>query len=149
MVWECFCNNRVGPLVLIEGTLNSDRYIELLEEYLLPFLNDLGIEDYIFQDDNAPCHALIKTKTWKENSSIHCLSWPAQSPDLNPIENLWYELEKRIRAYRPMPKNKNDFFEALKKEWYEIDEIRLNRLVKSMPDRINAVLENKGNPTKY
>jgi len=100
MVWGCFCNNKLGPLVLIEGTLNSDRYIELLKEYLIPFLNSLNEqgelipwyffqeENYIFQDDNAPCHASCKTKSWKENNSINILPWPAQSPDLNPIENL-------------------------------------------------------------
>jgi len=48
-----------------------------------------------------------------------------------------------------MPKNKNDFFVALKEEWYKINEGRLNRLVNSMPNRINAVLISKGNPTKY
>jgi hypothetical protein len=63
MIWKCFCNNKLGPLVLVEGTLNSDKYIELLEEYLVPFLNDLGIKNHIFQDDNAPCHVSIKTKT--------------------------------------------------------------------------------------
>jgi transposase len=149
MVWGCFCNNKLGPLVLVEGTLNTDSYIELLKEYLLPFLSDLGTEDYIFQDDNAPCHASHKTKSWKENNSINILPWPAQSPDLNPIESLWNELEIRIRKRRPMPSNKNDFFAALKEEWYKIDENRLIRLVNNMPNRINAVLENKGNPTKY
>jgi len=138
MVWGCFCNNKLGPLVLVEGTLNSDKYIELLKEHLLPFLNDLnglneeeGLliprfffqeENYTFQDDNAPCHASIKTKSWKNDNSIKILPWPAQSPDLNPIENLWNELEIRIRKHKPMPKNKNDFFVALKEEWYKIDE---------------------------
>jgi transposase len=134
MVWGCFCNNKLGPLVLIEGTLNSDKYIELLKEHLIPFLIDLNREeeelipwyffqegDYIFQDDNAPCYASNKTKSWKKDNLIEILPWPAQSPDLNPIENLWNELETRIRKRKPMPKNKNDFFAALKEEWYKID----------------------------
>jgi transposase len=153
MVWGCFCNNRLGPLVLIEGTLNSDRYIDLLQEYLLPFLNDLGIENHIFQDDNAPCHASAKTKSWKENKSIEILPWPAQSPDLNPIESLWNILEKRIRnrikKYDSSLTNKNNFFIALKEEWYSIEEDQLIKLVNSMPNRVNAVIENKGYPTKY
>ena len=161
MVWGCFCNNKLGPLVLVEGTLNSDKYIELLKRHLLSFLNNLNEggelipwyffqeENYIFQDDNAPCHASIKTKSWKEDNSIKILPWPAQSPDLNPIENLWNELETKIRKRRPMPRNKNDFFAALKEEWYKIDESQLIRLVKSMPNRISAVLENKENLTKY
>src|ERR687896_167699 len=86
MVWGCFCNNRIGPLVIVEGTLNSDRYIELLEEHLLPFLNNLNIENCIFQDDNASCHASKKTKSWKESNLNENFPWPAQSPDLNPIE---------------------------------------------------------------
>jgi transposase len=162
MVWGCFCNNKLGPLVLVEGTLNSDRYIELLENYLLPFLINLNEkeetlipwyffqeEDYIFQDDNASCHVSNKTKSWKENKLIKTLPWPAQSPDLNPIENLWDILERRVRKYKPMPSTKNDFFELLKREWYQIDEGELTRLVKSMPNRINNVIKSKGNPTKY
>jgi len=149
MVWGCFCNNKLGPLVLIEGTLNSDRYIELLEEHLLPYLNNLGIENHIFQDDNAPCHASNKTKKWKEDNSIERLPWPAQSPDLNPIENLWNELEKRIRNHRPMPKNKNEFFAALQTEWYKIDKSKLIQLVKSMRYRVAEAIRNKGHPTKY
>jgi len=149
MVWGCFCNNKLGPLVLVEGNLNSDRYIELLKEYLLPYLNNLNIENPIFQDDNAPCHASNKTKQWKEDNLIERLPWPAQSPDLNPIENLWNELETRIRKHKPIPKNKTEFFAALQEEWYKIDESRLTRLVKSMPNRIREVIKNKGYPTKY
>lgn len=149
MVWGCFCNNKIGPLVLIEGTLNSDRYIELLEKYLIPFLNSLGVENHIFQDDNAPCHASNKTKNWKEDNLVERLPWPAQSPDLNPIENLWDELEKKIRKHRPIPKNKSEFFAALQKEWFKIDESKLTQLVKSMRYRIADVIKNKGYPTKY
>ena len=149
MVWGCFCKNKLGPLVLVEGTLNSDKYIELLDEYLLPFLIDLGMENHIFQADNAPCHASIKTKTWKEDNLIEILPWPAQSPDINPIENLWDILERRVRKHKPLPTNKNDFFKILKEEWNNIDESQLIRLVESMPNRINAVIKSKGNPTKY
>ena len=149
MVWGCFCNNKLGPLVLIEGTLNSDRYIELLEEYLLPFLNNLDVENHIFQDDNAPCHASIKTRTWKEDNLRETLPWPAQSPDINPIENLWDILERRVRKHKPLPTNKNDFFTLLKEEWDSIDESQLVRLVKSMPNRIKTVIKSKGNPTKF
>jgi len=154
-------------LVLVEGTLDSKKYIELLERHLLSFFSNLNIENqrqilqlqiniteleiiinqtpeqkrelqekkqelsklqnqhHIFQDDNAPCHASKQTKGWKEAKLIRMLPWPAQSPDLNPIENLWNELETRIRKHKPMPKNKADFFAALKEEWYKIDEYRL------------------------
>ena len=149
MVWGCFCNDKLGPLVLIEGTLNSDKYIELLKEYLIPFLNNLGAENHIFQDDNAPCHASIKTREWKQENLIERLPWPAQSPDLNLIENLWDELEKRIRTRKPIPKNKNEFFAALQTEWYKIDKSKLTQLVKSMRYRVAEAIRYKGHPTKY
>jgi transposase len=149
MVWGCFCNDKLGPLVLIEGTLNSDKYIELLKEHLIPFLDSLGAENHIFQDDNAPCHASKKTKEWKQENLTEIFPWPAQSPDLNPIENLWNELEKRIRNHRPMPKNKNEFFAALQTEWYKIDKSKLIQLVKSMRYRVAEAIRNKGHPTKY
>jgi hypothetical protein len=71
MIWECFCNNRL----LVEDTLNFVRYIELLEEHLLSFLNKLSIKDYNFQDDNASCHVSNATKSWKRNNSIKILPW--------------------------------------------------------------------------
>ena len=88
MVWKCFYNFKVGPLVLIEGKLNAEKYVELLKRYLLPFLNELGPNSYTFQDDNALAHATRFTKGWKEENLHQSLPWPAQSSDLNPIENL-------------------------------------------------------------
>ncbi len=149
MVWGCFYKNQVGPIVLVEGTLNADKYIKLLKENLLPFLNELGIGEYIFQDDNAPCHAANSTKIWKANNSINSLSWPAKSPDLNPIENLWDELERKVRKHLPLPKNKQELMIIIQNEWYNISQNTLLNLVKSMPRRIKAVIKSKGNPTKY
>jgi hypothetical protein len=48
IIWGCFYNNKLGLLVLVEGTFNSERYIELLKEYLLSFLNDLAYKKYSY-----------------------------------------------------------------------------------------------------
>jgi len=150
MVWGYFIKNRVGPLVIIEGTVNAKKYIELLEENLLPFLDELEeSETYIFQDDNAPCHTARLVKSWKEENSINFLPWPFQSSDLNPIENLWDELERRVRGSQPRPKNKGELIIALKREWYAIEQSKIEKLIESMPRRVKAVLDAKGNPTKY
>jgi len=87
-------------------------------------------------------------KSWKENN-ITCLRWPAQSPDMNPIEHLWDELERRIRSYDPLPKNKEELWEILQTEWHNIDVNIYQNLVSSMSNRIAAVIQSKGNPTKY
>ena len=77
------------------------------------------------------------------------LDWPSQSPDLNPIENLWDVLERKVRMRNPKPKNKSELFVALKEEWYQLEPERLLKLVESMPRRIKAVIKNNGYPIPY
>lgn len=152
MVWGCFTKNKMGPLILIDGTLNAEKYIKILGQYLIPFINELknnNNEEFIFQEDNAPCHTAITAKTWKTKNNINVLPWPAQSPDLNPIENLWNELKRRIRTHEIKVKNKKELFSLLKDEWYKTNPKIINNLIESMPRRITAVLKSKGNPTKY
>ena len=63
MVWECFCNNKLGPLVLIEGTININQSIKILENYLISFINKLeNINKIIFQEDNISSYTILKTK---------------------------------------------------------------------------------------
>ena len=76
-------------------------------------------------------------------------NWPSQSPDLNPIEHLWKELEMRIRKRPDKFKNKNELEVALQEEWVNILENVLIDLIESMLRRIQACIENNGWPTKY
>jgi transposase len=147
MVWGCFCRGRMGPLVLLEGKVTAAKYIEMLEQYLLPFMN--AQTEYIFQDDNAPAHTARVTKAWKEDNLNETLPWPAQSPDLNPIENLWDELDRRVRAHKPKPKNTRELFAVMQEKWVGMELSKINNLIESMPRRVTAVIKNQGNPTKY
>jgi transposase len=150
MVWGCFMKDKLGPLVKLEGRITATVYIDVLKNHLLPFLDDLDDqENYFFQEDNAPIHTARVVKSWKEENDINSIPWPAQSPDLNPIENLWDELEKRVRAHVPLPKNRENLWEILQEEWSNIDINKYQNLVDSMPRRISAVIKSKGHPTKY
>jgi transposase len=126
MVWEYFCNYKVRLLVLIEGRLNAKKYI------------------HTFQDDNAPAHSARLTKNWKEQNLHQTLIWPSQNPDLNPIENLWDVLERRVRIRSIKPKNKPELMIAFEEEWHQLEPKRLLKLVESMPRRIKAVINSKG-----
>ena len=126
IVWGCFTRRKIGPLVLVEGKLNASSYNILLEENLLPFMNKLRKEEdddgvFIFQEDNAPCHKAITADRWKEENHVVVLPWPAQSPDLNPIENLWQDLKRRLRLNNNKSKNKIELFNTLKEEWFNTD----------------------------
>ena len=114
MVWGCFSSNGLGPLVRIDGRQTAKDYIEVLNNNLLPYLENIGKENgYFFQDDNAPIHRAKRTMDWFSEKNVSHLSWPPQSPDLNPIENIWDELERRVRKRSPLSKNETELFNFL------------------------------------
>jgi hypothetical protein len=78
MVWGCFSWWGVWPLVVVEGTLNKNSYVALLEKHLLSYLKQLEEEHpgIIFQDDNAPCHTAGYSTQWRQERGINRLPWP-------------------------------------------------------------------------
>ena len=151
MMWGCFSGKGLGPLIKVDGKMNHGDYIQILEKHLLPLINNnFSGKNYLFQDDNAPVHTAKNVKKWMETKKIKILeNWPSQSPDLNPIEHLWSELERRIRN-RPKPaKNMKELERALHEEWNKITKNTLTNLIKSMPRRVEACIKNNGWPTKY
>ena len=77
------------------------------------------------------------------------MQWPAQSPDLNPIEHLWSELKRRLSGYPEAPKGMTELWERVEVEWEAIDKSVCQKLISSMPGRVKAVLKAKGGYTKY
>lgn len=158
MVWGCFAGGTKGPLIFCdenkEGNerINSNTYITILNSYLLPFertVHELTGKPAVFQQDNAPIHTAKITKEWFKTNKIVIMDWPANSPDLNPIENLWRQLKDNIQSRSVFPRNIDELKCALKEEWENLDCSHFESVVASMPRRINAVLEAGGGPTKY
>jgi transposase len=151
MMWACFRWNKLGPIIVVDGTMDSQKYIDMLENQLYPFWKKTKrcIPSLWFQDDGAPCHRSNSVKNWKIDNGIKALPWPAQSPDLNPIEHLWNIVKRNIQKRRPLPKNSEQLREAIYEEWSLIDELILKKLVSSMPSRIQYVIRRKGYQSKY
>ncbi len=115
---------------------------------LLPSADKLyGDADFIFQQDLAPAHTAKGTKSWFDDHGVTVLDWPANSPDLNPIEYLWGIVKRKMRDTRP--NNADELKATVKETWASIPPQQCHKLITSMPRQIEAVIKAKGAPTKY
>jgi len=147
-VWGCFASNGIGSLVLIDGIMDAKGYRNILKKYMLSSAEILfQSEEFTFQQDNDPKHTSDMVQDFLSSKGVEVMAWPAQSPDLNPIENLWSYLDRKCKQRRP--KSDVELFEILSKEWNLLDQSLLEELVKSMPRRCQAVIDVKGSHTKY
>ncbi len=148
MIWAAMSSAGVGPLCFLKSTVNAAIYQEILEHFMLPSADKLyGDADFIFQQDLAPAHTAKGTKSWFNDHGVTVLDWPANSPDLNPIENLWGIVKRKMRDTRP--NNADDLKATIKETWASIPPQQCHKLITSMPCQIETVIKAKGAPTKY
>lgn len=147
MVWACFSYNGIGKLVFIDGIMDSAQYIYIQSENLMESVSMMGLEDFIFQQDNDPKHkSRLGTKYFDDNE-IELLEWPAQSPDLNPIENLWAIIKEKVALKQP--KNINELKTEILAEWNGISKELCQKLANSFKKRALAVFRAHGNHINY
>lgn len=149
MIWGAFCFHKTSKLALVEGTINSTEYCSILEEYLLPAAASMYGTRYIFQQDNASPHTSHARKQWFESKGIDVLRWPAKSPDLNPIENMWGILARSVYRRGRQFSTVEELKEIVFKAWDEISDEICRKLVKPMNNRCIEVLAQHGKKTKY
>ncbi|KAG9125886.1 hypothetical protein FRC07_005768 [Ceratobasidium sp. 392] len=151
MVWGCITAQGVGRLHRIDGRLTAVRYTEILREQLLGTLREHSIPPRraIFQHDNDPKHTARHTRDWIDNRRISLLPWPANSPDMNPIENVWDYLDRQVRMCPCLPTSANGLWEILQEEWECIPQSYIDTLYDSMVSRVEELIAAKGGNTRY
>jgi len=147
MLWGCFSARGVGKICIIKGKMNSEQYVDILSNNLFQSVDKFRFSSFKFVQDNDPKHTSKYTKEYFRYKKINVLPWPSNSPDLNPIENLWAYLKGRIVNIEF--KKPDDLFTKVKEEWESIPVEICLKLVDSMKKRILEVINAKGGSTKY
>ena len=131
--------------------MNAEQYCEILEQGLDESFEKLEMteRERIFQQDNDPKHTSKRANQWFSDNNIEVMEWPAQSPDLNPIEHLWVHVKRQMNTYERPPKGVFELWERLAAEWNKIPPETCQNLIESMPRRLEAVIKAKGGHTKY
>jgi transposase len=156
LFWGSFVGAQKGPCFFWDrnehGTVNQETYIRYICPLIINFHRQLleqGI-DFILMQDGAPGHRAHRTIQHLRSHNIRIIKWPANSPDLNPIENLWAIMKDWIADNYPEYTDNQDENKAIVQEaWDHIRSEHLYNLAASMPDRIQAVIEAKGYHTRY
>jgi hypothetical protein len=141
MIWGCMTWEGVGYAARIDGRMDEDLYLQILKDDLQNTLqyHSLNPSDIIFQQDNDPKHTCKKVKEWLEEQDFRTMVWPAQSSDLNPIKHLWGYLKRRLTEYEHPPNGIHKLWERIQVEWKEIAVKECQKLIESMPRRVQAV----------
>ncbi len=145
MVWGAFSGQ--GPLELhrVQGTLTARGYVMILEDKVEPFFESNPAIN--FQQDNATPHKARLTMNWFQEHGIQVMPWPAYSPDLNPMENIWSFLKSKLDSQ--VIHGMHQLFEVASGIIRDIPADFITSLMESMPRRCQQVIDRHGRSTDY
>src|SRR5665648_27516 len=147
-LWGCICAEGLGHAELYAGSLDSTRHRDILRHSLIKSFRQFYPDGpWTFQQDNVRFHTTPETVTYLHEKGVTLIEWPAWSPDLNPIENLWNVLKARV--YARFPQSMEEMEAVIREEWAEIDLKFISRICRSMPRRLQLLLDNDGHKISY
>ncbi|GFV72804.1 transposable element Tcb2 transposase [Trichonephila clavipes] len=150
LVWGgIMLGSRTDLHIFDAGSINGTRYCnEILLPYVRLFRGAMGLQ-FLFMDDNAPCHRTVAAEQLLESEDIERMDWPARSPDLNPIEHVWDFLGRRLVARTLPPVTIRELRLALQDEWAAMSQQLIDTLILSMGRRCETCLAVRGDHIPY
>lgn len=150
-VWACFSGHGLGYMYIFNENMDAKLLQGILGTHLIEsaelHFDVEHAEQWWFLQDNAPQHKSVLVRTWLFNNGIQCIDFPPYSPDLNPIENLWANLARRVEEFQC--DSMEELQDIVAEQWKETDKEYLRTLARSMPERCQAVIDAHGDHTKY
>lgn len=145
MFWGCITSDGPGPLVPVQGTMNSQKYVDILEHHILP----LAAQGKILQQDNARCHTSARTRGFLQEHQVQLLDWPPYSPDMNLIENVWSLLKAKVAQQATT--TREQLIQRVQEIWTTDDELSqmCRDIFDSMPNRVGILSRCRGGYTGY
>ena len=149
MTWAAITAEKALVIVRIDEKIDGPTYCDMLDTCFLPVAALENLDDFTFQHDNAPPHRARVTTEFLKSKEIKVLKWPVQSPDLNPIENIWGIMSKEVYKEGKSYQNCDDLWDAVQKSFAAIAPEVLKKVYESMPSRLIQVLESAGRRINY
>ena len=150
-VWGCFSFDCKLELYVLDGNLTVQKYRDnVFAPRVVPHFDNHALADRpMFMDDNARLHRARIVQHLLQQEADHTISWPAMSPDMNPIEHVWDFIGRKINQRNPKYQNIDELRAAILQEWQQFPQERLRRLVRSMTRRVTALHNKRGGYTRY
>ena len=147
-VWAAISSRGASQVVLFSGIMNAHRYCKILESGLLPLINEKFGRRHRFQQDNDPKHTSGFTKEFFAKMKINWWKTPAESPDLNPIENVWGSMKQFLRKeYKPQ--NLDDLKNGIRTFWRKMTSQVCSDYIAHIQKVMVKVIEVNGEPSGY
>ena len=151
MVWSCMTWHGLGFSCKIDNTMDGELYSEILKGELMNTIEyyDMDPLNVIFQHDNDPKHTSKVAKSTLSKLHLKTITWPSQSPNMNPIEHLWDYLDTELRKHTQAFSKKDEISLALENILKEKHVDYCQKLISTMPQRVSDLLKAKGGYTRW
>ena len=147
-VWAGISYRGRTKLCIFEGKMNAPLFISILKSSLLPFIKEIFPDGHRFIQDNDPKHCSKLARKFYEDEEINWWPTPPESPDLNPIENLWHELKEYIRR-EVKPTSKDALIAGIQAFWETVTVEKCQKYIGHLKKVIPEVIQCKGAATGY